>query len=118
MKDPVTNVAGTENVGGQPAVTISDDGSMRLLGRPVILNEHQPVLGDLGDVLLADLSQYAVFMRKEVSVETSPHFYFQSDELAFRLSMRLDAMGLWAAAGKRPGDAAASESWLVRLAAR
>ena len=44
---------------------------MQLLGRPVLQTEHLNRIGDLGDIVLADLSQYAVFIRSGISVETS-----------------------------------------------
>jgi HK97 family phage major capsid protein len=91
---------------------------MRLLGRPVIQSEHLNPVGDLSDVLLADLSQYVLFLRKDVTVETSNAVHWMTDEVDFRAILRADGMGLWATAGKRPGDSSASEGWLVRLGAR
>lgn len=118
MKDVVTNVAGSENVGGQAAVQMDGAGELRLLGRPVVVSEHLNPLGDKGDVILADLSQYAWFQRSGLSLETSRDAYFQSDEIAFRLLWRGTGQGLWPSAGKRPGDATATESWCVLLAER
>ena len=118
MKDVVTNVAGTENVGGVPAVTMDASGNLRLLGRPVVQCEHCAVLGDLGDVMLVDPTQYAFFLRNVMSVETDRSVYFMSDQVAFRLLMRGTGQGLWPKAAKRPGDSSATESWLVLLQAR
>ena len=115
MQNVVKNVAGTENVGGVSAVTVGSDGAMQLLGRPVIQSEHMKMLGDLGDVVLADLSQYAFFLRSQVGVETSNAPYWITDEIAYRCSVRCDGMGLWTSAGKRPGDTNPTESWAVTL---
>ena len=117
MTNTVKNVAGTENVGGVlplPLVTGAD----ALIGRPVVQSEHMKIVGDLGDVVLADLSQYALFMRSQLGVETSNAPYWITDEIAYRCSVRCDGLGLWTSAAKRPGDTNPTESWAVTLAAR
>ena len=38
----------------------------KILTRPVIFTEKTEKLGDLGDILLADLSQYVVGLRSEM----------------------------------------------------
>ena len=45
------------------------DGGFVILTRPVLFTEKLPVLGTAGDILLCDLSQYIVGMRKEVALE-------------------------------------------------
>ena len=114
MQNVVKNVAGTENVGGVSAVTIGAEGQMQLLGRPVIQTEHLNRIGDLGDVVLADLSQYAAFIRSGISVETSVHAYWNTDDMAFRAAIRMDSQGLWVEPGRSFGDVAApTESWCM-----
>jgi HK97 family phage major capsid protein len=66
MQNIVANRANTENVGGSAVavVTQNADGAMSLLTRPIIFTEKLPVLSSQGDLLLADLSQYAVGLRR------------------------------------------------------
>jgi len=44
---------------------------------------------------LYDLTQYAVGLRADIALMISPHAYFTSDELAFRLRVRVDGKSLW-----------------------
>ena len=118
LQNTVQNVAATENVGGTPAVTVSDAGTLRMLGREVIQSEHLPPLGDFGDVMFIYLSQYALFMRLEIYVETTNAVHWIADEFDFRAIMRVTGMPMWVSARKRPGDANPSKSWGVTLAAR
>lgn len=63
-----------------------------LLGRPVIpLMGSIPALGDLGDILFADLSYYYM-IRKAGGIKsaTSIHLLFDREQTAFRFSMRVD----------------------------
>jgi len=63
-----------------------------LLGRPVIpLMGGMPALGDVGDIVFADLSYYYM-IRKAAGVKsaTSIHLHFDKEITSFRFSMRLD----------------------------
>lgn len=63
-----------------------------LLGRPVIpLMGGMPALGDVGDIIFADLSYYYM-IRKAGGVKsaTSIHLHFDKEVTSFRFSMRLD----------------------------
>lgn len=63
-----------------------------LLGRPVIpLMGGMPALGDVGDILFADLSYYYM-IRKAAGVKsaTSIHLHFDKEITSFRFSLRLD----------------------------
>jgi len=71
------------------------DGKFSILTRPVIFTEKTEVLGDQGDILLADFSQYAIGLREDLRIEFSPHLYFATDEIAARLISRNDACPLW-----------------------
>src|SRR6185295_18893824 len=55
-----------------------------LLGKPLITSEAMPTLGDAGDLILADMSQYMTVtktsgMRQDVSI----HVWFDYDITAF-----------------------------------
>jgi HK97 family phage major capsid protein len=99
MYFPIPNVAGTDNVGGIPPQVVSTaaDGTYRLLGLPVVTSEKMAAAGSLGDVALADFSQYAIGMRKAVSIEPSRHAGFATDSTYWRLITRLDGESTWKA---------------------
>jgi HK97 family phage major capsid protein len=118
MQNIVKNVAGTENVGGSAVavVTQNGDGTLSMLTRPIIFTEKLPVLSSQGDLLLADLSQYAVGMRRGAALEKSMHAGFTTDQTYFRVITRLDGQGTWkSAVTPKNGD---SISWCVALGAR
>ena len=96
MQLVVKNVAGTDNVGGSAVPVVKEtDGKFTLLGRPIFFTEKLPALGSLGDVVLADFSQYAVGLRKEISLERSIYPGWQTDESAYRVIIRVDGQGRW-----------------------
>jgi HK97 family phage major capsid protein len=61
-----------------------------LLGRPIYFTEHLPALGTAGDIMLADLSYYLIGQRQQVTMATSPHVMFASDQTAWRFVERID----------------------------
>ena len=77
-----------------PAMTESD-GGCRIFGIEVVFSEKREVLGTEGDIVLTDLSQYAVGMREELRVDLSQHVYFTTDMGSLRLIARMDGMSLW-----------------------
>lgn len=92
MVIPIQNVAGTENVGGSsPADWFQADskGNMTLFGRPVVVTDKCQPLGTTGDIILADLTQYIIGLRAQAFL-ASPYPGFTTDELAFRLTIRVD----------------------------
>jgi len=66
-----------------------------ILGLPVFQSEHLNVLGDQGDILLADFSAYAIGMRQDIRYESSRDFLFNSDKIAMRAILRSDGQPLW-----------------------
>ena len=85
----------TVGTGGVPVFQPASQPAATLFGRPIIFTEKLPSLGTKGDLLLLDLSQYAVGLRADVKLMISPSVYFTTDELAFRLTMRIDGKSLW-----------------------
>lgn len=82
--------------GGSVYPVLSEsNGVWRILTRPVIFTEKTEKLGDKGDVILADLSQYVVGLRSEMRFDMSIHVHFQTDELLARLIERHEGMPLW-----------------------
>lgn len=104
-------------VGGsmlQPAV-LQSSGKFSLLGKEVIFSEKLPALGSKGQLMLVDLSQYAIGLRKEISLDKSIHVGWTTDTSSYRAIVRVDGMGTWnAPITPKAGD---TLSWCVALAA-
>lgn len=102
MNVKIKNVAGSENVGGMPvylqAGTIAGQQYSTLFGRPVIPVEYCATLGSVGDVILADLSQYVMIEKGGVQSAQSMHVRFLNDEQTFRWTVRNDGQPTWNAA--------------------
>jgi len=83
----------TVGTGGMPMYmapgALPNAPSGALLGRPVVETEFSPTLGDAGDVLLADMSQY-VLIDKDVQAASSIHVQFITDQVAYRFVYRCD----------------------------
>jgi len=83
-------------VGGSAYPVLSEsNGKWQILTRPVIFTEKTEKLGDQGDIILADLSQYVVGLRSEMRFDTSIHVAFSTDEILARLIERHDGQPLW-----------------------
>lgn len=110
----VSIVTGTAGV--HYPVLREDSGRFYIFGKQVLLTEKLPALGLQADLLLTDLSQYAIGLRKEVSLERSNAPGWLQDQTAYRSIVRCDGMGTWSAAvTPKNGD---SLSWVVALGAR
>jgi HK97 family phage major capsid protein len=73
-----------------PAGGLSGQPYGTLFGRPVIPIEHCSALGDVGDVVLADMSQYLLADKGGIQTASSVHVQFLYDEIAFRITYRVD----------------------------
>lgn len=68
-----------------------------LKGRPVIPVEWCSTLGVLGDIILADWSQYITITKTSgIEAAVSMHIRFLFDEQTFRFVMRVDGQPWWA----------------------
>lgn len=92
MSYTVQNLAGTENVGGSHVQAITQDaaGNLHIFGRPVEVTEACSALSAKGDIILADFSRYMIGMRADATIKKDESRYFDSDEIAFRLTLRVD----------------------------
>ena len=84
---------GTE--GNQIPVMTESNSQFRMLTRPVIFTEKTEKLGDKGDIILADFSQYVVGLCSEMRFDMSIHVHFKTDEILARLIERHDRQPLW-----------------------
>jgi HK97 family phage major capsid protein len=57
--------------------------------------EQCSTLGDKGDIILADFSQYLLIDKGQMQNATSIHVKFVNDETAFRFVYRLDGQPMW-----------------------
>ncbi len=74
------------------AGTVNQTPHGKLFGIPVVYSYHCSGLGNAGDVILADFSQYFVSTKVNGGLETamSMHLYFDSAEVAYRILYRID----------------------------
>jgi Predicted phage phi-C31 gp36 major capsid-like protein len=88
----LSTMAAGVGLGGVPVWLPSNYGAGRpystLLGYPVLTLEQSPKLGDAGDVVLADLSNYQWTDKNGVQGDTSIHVHFLTDESLFRFRYR------------------------------
>jgi HK97 family phage major capsid protein len=90
-----------------------------LLGRPVIPIEQASALGDVGDIILADMNGYILAQKGGVQADVSIHVEFVSDQQVFRFIMRVDGQPVRASAlTPYKGGSGATQSHFVALAAR
>ena len=72
-----------------------ENGQFYIFGRPVLFNSHSPVLGDADDIIFADLSQFAVGIRRDLRIEKSTIPGWTQDLLSYRALIRFDGLCTW-----------------------
>ena len=100
-----------------PPGGLSDAPYGRIKGRPAFPIEHAKTLGDVGDIMLLDLSQYQMIDKGGVQSASSIHVRFVQDEQAFRFIWRVDGQPSWQSA-LTPKNGSNTVSPFVALAAR
>ena len=85
-----------------------------LFGKPIIFTEKTPALGTEGDLMLVDLSQYAIGMRQEIVIDRSNAPGWTRDVESFRVILRADGQSLWDEA-VTPANGTNTLSWCVIL---
>jgi HK97 family phage major capsid protein len=78
-----------------PANGLADKPYSTLFGRPVIPIEQCSSLGTLGDIILADFSQYLLIDKGGINAASSIHVRFLYDESVFRFIYRVDGQPVW-----------------------
>ena len=100
-------------------VSYGPDGVLRIKGRPVIEVEQCSAIGDQGDVILADLSQFLLVTKGGIEAASSMHVRFIFDEMTFRWTYRINGMPAWRTAiTPYKGTSGATLSPFVTLDAR
>lgn len=102
-----------------PPGGISSSPYAALMGRPLFDTEHCQTIGDQGDILLADWTQYLVGGKPGAPVRTasSMHLRFDYNEMAFRIETRYDGQPWWSSA-LTPKNSTTTLSPFVTLAER
>ncbi len=119
VNEDVESTLDTLNVGDRPNI-YSPAGEQRpyplLKGRPVIAVEQSPALGKVGDIVLADLTQY-------LTVSGAPQYAlsadagFLSDQSVMRFTLRVDGQPMWTSP-ITPYNGTSPRSPFIALAAR
>jgi HK97 family phage major capsid protein len=78
-----------------PPTGIAGGSYSTLFGRPVMPIEQCAALGDAGDIILADLSQYLLIDKGGINSASSIHIRFLYDESVFRFIYRVDGQPIW-----------------------
>lgn len=100
-----------------PAGGLSGAPYATLYGRPVIPVEYCQTVGDLGDIIFADLSQYWMIDKGTMQKATSIHVNFIYDETCFRFVYRSDGQPSWPGT-LTPANSVTTLSPFVALAER
>jgi len=101
-----------------PANGLSGQPYATLMGRPIVITEACETLGDAGDLILADMSQYLLVTKAGgLRADVSIHLFFDYDLSAYRFILRIGGMPMWRSSiAKRDGSN--TLSCFVTLAAR
>lgn len=101
-----------------PPGGISGSPYATLMGRPVIEIEQCATLGTVGDIILADMSQYLVGQKSTgIEAASSIHIRFDYGETVFRFVLRMDGQPGWAGA-LTPANGSNTQSPFITLATR
>lgn len=108
-------------VGGGPITMGFGDGPQSpptsLLGRPLIVSEKAPALGNAGQLSFVDFGMYLVGDRQAMTASSSDQFLFSQDMTAYRLITRLDGRP-WVQSAITPANGSSNTlSPYVQLAA-
>jgi HK97 family phage major capsid protein len=95
----LATMAMSVGVGGvpvwMPAGGLSGNPFSTLMGKPIIPIEQASTVGTVGDIILADLSQYVMIDKGGIQTASSIHVRFVYDETAFRWVLRTDGQPGW-----------------------
>lgn len=66
-----------------------------LMGKPLVPVEQAETLGTVGDIILADMSEYALVRKGGLTSASSIHVKFIYDEMTFKFGMRVNGKPKW-----------------------
>ena len=101
-----------------PSMQLADAPYGTLLGRPIMISQHCETVGDVGDIIFADLSQYVTATKAGgIDAQRSMHLWFDQDMDAFRFSTRIAGQP-WMTSAVDSDNSVPDVSPFVTLAAR
>jgi HK97 family phage major capsid protein len=107
-----------ENATATSSANVYDPSTRTLMGRPIIATEAAAKLGDEGDIILADLSQYLLLVKSGgIKQDFSMDIWFDYDVSAFRFRFRVAGLP-WLNAAVTPPYSSVTRSDFVTLAER
>jgi HK97 family phage major capsid protein len=122
VQPELMTMAQTVGTGGVPVFLPAGGASaspyMTLMGRPVVPVEQLSKLGDAGDILLADMSDYIGIDKGSLESDTSIHLQFLYDEQVFRFRYRFNGCPYTNSAVTTYKNASTTISPYVTLGAR
>ncbi len=105
-----------------PGNSISGQPHDTLMGKPIIWSKHCSTLGTVGDIILADWSQYLVGQKtgqnSAGAFDTSIHLKFDADQTCFRFVFRIDGQPWWPQALVPPQATGSTMSPFIVVATR
>jgi HK97 family phage major capsid protein len=101
----------------QPPGGLSQAPYSTILGRPVLPSEYADTVGDEGDIMLIDFSQYQMIEKGGIQNASSIHVRFVYDETVFRFVYRCDGISKWNSA-LTPFQSTITQSPFISLEAR
>lgn len=105
------------NVGGNGYGGAANTPPATILGRPAFPSEHCQALGTAGDIMLVDPAYYVIGDTQELSIASSMHVNFTSDQIVWRFIERLDGRP-WLDSALTPKYGTNSVSPFIVLASR
>lgn len=88
--------------------------AMTILGRPLLVSDRLSALGSRGDLVCADLSQYVLALRQEITLESTNAARWSEDLTSWRACLRADGQAIWSQAIK-PANNSDTLSWAAIL---
>lgn len=100
-----------------PAGQFANSPYATLFGLPVIPVEQCAALGTVGDIVLADMSEYILVEKGGTTMQSSVHVRFLYDEQVLKFTYRVDGQPTWASA-LTPKNGANTLAPYIQLATR
>lgn len=90
-----------------------------LKGRPVVPMQACSAIGDQGDIILVDFTQYMILTKagQDIKTDVSIHLHFDQDISSFRFIFRVNGQPYWGSAIS-PQNGSNTLSWATTLDAR
>lgn len=116
--DSLVLTAGTAGLAPR-VVSYNEAGTLRIYGRPVMEIEQCSALGDAGDIVFGDFSEYLLIRKGGIQAAESMHVRFLYNENTYRWNYRVNGRPTWdSAVTPYKTNTSNTQSPFVLLAAR